>query len=540
MPKITLDGKEIEVPAGQTLLLAAKDRGIEIPFFCWHPGLSIAANCRMCLVKATVQGRASFVPSCHAQAVDGMVVDTCSAEVLAARKSVLEYLLINHPLDCPQCDCAGECMLQDHAFEHGHDRSRFVEPKVTKTTTTFGPLVHYWGSRCIVCTRCVRFTDEITGTGELAEINRGDHKEIAVFPGRPLDNPMSGCVVDLCPVGALINADFMFQSRVWYMKSTPSVCPSCSRGCNIEVDALADTVKRFMPRHNAEVNSHWMCDAGRASYKSLNSPDRLANFRIREKDGRWTETTREAAVDVFVRKASETRKAHGTDAIAGLGSLWQTNEEVFLFENLIQSALGSGRLGFLEQAAGFTWTSKSGFVIDADKNPNRRGAQWLVDEARVAGGLEQVLTELEAGRIRFLYVSSGMPDFKPSDRLLHAMEKAEFVVVQDILGGPLVEKAHLVLPGAAFSEKDGTFVNSQGRVQRIRRATAGPLDAATDVEILQRILAALGVWSDVFSAEAIFREIAKEVGAFAGMTYAGLGEMGQVAVPAGAGAEARK
>ncbi len=538
MPKFTLDGLEVEAPAGKTVLQVALERGIDIPYFCWHPGLSIAANCRMCLVKQTAQGRSGLVPSCAAMVADGLVIETRTPDVLAARKSVLEFLLINHPLDCPQCDCAGECMLQDHSYNHGSDRSRFIEKKVTRHITNFGTLVHYWGSRCIVCTRCTRFCDEVAGTGELAVVNRGDHSEIAIFPGRPLENPLSGNVVDLCPVGALINTDFMYQARVWFTKPTKSVCPSCSRGCNIDVDALQTTVKRFFPRHNPEVNSYWMCDQGRRNYRYLNSAERLGWFLVREQG-----ILREAAPDQAIQRIAESglaaRKNHGESSVAGLGSLWLTNEEIYLFEHLIQFAFGSPWLGFIGLPAGKAWTSKSGFVIDADRNPNRTGARWIVSDEAVERGYEKVLAEMTAGRIRFLYVVSGVPGWEPPKEFLAALEKVEFVVVQDIVQGPLTGRAHVVVPGAAFTEKTGTWVSSQNRVQQVRRAVAGPFDAAPDAELLQRLLKTLGRWSEVFPPEAIFKEIAQEVGPFQGLTYAGIGDQGKVvSSPGGVAARA--
>ena len=262
MPKLVIDGKEIEVAEGTTLIEAAQSLGIEIPHFCYHPGLPVAGNCRMCLVEVEKQWKLQI--SCQTTATDGMVVHTASEKVVRAQKAVMEFLLIHHPLDCTICDKAGECMLQEQSKEYGPGVSRYVERKVNfNKALDIGRHIMLDQERCINCTRCVRFCNHVTKTGELSFFRRGQHSMLGVYPGKPLDNPYSGNVVDICPVGALIAEEFLYEARVWFEKKTESICTACARGCNIQVETLHNKIKRLVPRHNPHVNDYWMCDQGR-------------------------------------------------------------------------------------------------------------------------------------------------------------------------------------------------------------------------------------------------------------------------------------
>ncbi len=274
MPKLTIDGKEIEVAAGTTIIQAADQMGISIPRYCYHPALPVSGNCRICMVE--VEKAPKLQIACYTPVADGMVVKTNSPKVLEVRKTVLEFLLVNHPVDCPVCDQAGECKLQDYYMEHGKYNSRLADVKVKKEKKAFsiGPNVMLDQERCILCTRCVRFTDTVTKTSELGVFNRGDHSQLDVYPGKQVDNNYAGNVVDICPVGALTDKDFRFKCRVWYLDHTKSVCPGCSMGCNINIDwdknrphqQKKDRVMRLKPRLNPDVNDHWMCDVGRYNY----------------------------------------------------------------------------------------------------------------------------------------------------------------------------------------------------------------------------------------------------------------------------------
>src|SRR3989442_307335 len=275
MPTLEIDGQRIEVPEGLTVIQAAERLGIEIPHYCWHPGLSIAGNCRMCLVE--VEKSPKLQIACNTRVADGMVVHTTSEKTKAAQRAVLEFLLVNHPIDCPVCDQAGECKLQEYYMDYDRQRSRIPLPEKVhkKKAKPIGPLVILYQERCILCSRCVRFVDEVTHTSELAFYQRGDHVDLDLAPGKVLDNPYSANVVDICPVGALTNRDFRFRARVWYLERSESVCGACANGCNMEIYQREGTIYRFQPRENDAVNQYWMCDAGRMSYRALQAEGRL-------------------------------------------------------------------------------------------------------------------------------------------------------------------------------------------------------------------------------------------------------------------------
>src|SRR5919109_4270387 len=326
--KITIDGREVVTTKGKTVIQAAADVGIEIPYYCYHPKLSIAGNCRMCLVE--IEKMPKLQIACNTQVAEGMSVLTQSPKVLAIRKGVMEFLLVNHPLDCPICDQAGECWLQDYYMKHDLQDSRFEENKEhDRKRTIFGPNVVFDGERCIKCTRCVRFLQEITHTEELTVINRTDHSTIALFPGKVLDNLLSANVNDICPVGALTDRDFRFRVRVWYLQKTPSICPGCSTGCNINVETYQNRIARFKPRINEEVNSHWLCDEGRYCFHGLTAGERLTTPMIRQEGGLVPATWEQALRTVI-------NGLNSTNSMAGILSGRNTNEEAFLFGKLIK------------------------------------------------------------------------------------------------------------------------------------------------------------------------------------------------------------
>ena len=285
MPTVTIDGRAVEVPAGTNLVEAALKVGVQIPHYCYHPRLSVVGQCRMCMVE--IEGMPKIQASCSTPVTrDGMVVKTASPQAAEAQRAVMEFLLINHPLDCPICDQAGECGLQDYSFKHGQAFSRFrFEEKRTypeKERIPLGPTVLLNQNRCIHCTRCVRFTQEISKTGEIGFFQRGAHAEIGTFPGKPLDNPLSTCVVDICPVGALTSTRFRFAERVWYLDKKPSICTGCDVGCNVTLEHRRGAIKRYKPRLNPEVNDYWMCDHGRATHERYREVPRLVAPMIRQ------------------------------------------------------------------------------------------------------------------------------------------------------------------------------------------------------------------------------------------------------------------
>jgi NADH-quinone oxidoreductase subunit G len=532
----TIDGKKVTGEKGETVLPVALRNGIDVPYFCYHPGLSLSGNCRMCLVRVTPppppppkpgpDGKAPPAPppprpmlaiSCMTQISEGLAVETATPDVLKARQGVMEFELVNHPLDCPTCDQAGECSLQNHSYDHGRAHGRFYEERLTKHTKRLGPTISLWGSRCIVCSRCVRFCDEIAGTGELCIVNRGSHSVVDVFPGRPLENPLSMCAEDVCPVGALISEDFKFRARVWFTESRKTLCASCSVGCNIEADQMNQEIVRTRPRENTDVNDWWMCDAGRLSFKVQGSPERVVEARA---DGR--PATRAQAV-----AAAWSRLSSAGGHVAGLVSLWNTCEEIYLFRRLMRLLNPTAPVGVLARSPGLRHRFKSGFVIESDRNPNRAGAKAILGARAVDSGAAEVVQALELGTATSLLVVNAAPDFLLPRGLEAALPKARNLVALDVLPSPAALAAHVLLPASLHWEQDGTFVNCDGRVQRCRPVVAPPGDAAPALDILQELLNQHPPGrTSVLSGDGVFRQLAAEVAEFRDMTYKEVGEKG--------------
>ena len=495
MPKIKVNGQELETAPGKKLLDVLESTGTHVPHFCWHPGLPPHGNCRMCLVKVSTSRKLEV--ACMTNCTEGLEVTTESPEISEARKQVMEYLLINHPLDCPICDKAGECMLQDQTYSYRHGLSRFTEDKVIKDTKDLGPTVRIWGNRCISCTRCVRFTEEVSGAGELSLVNRGDHSQADVHPDVPLDNPMSLNVVDICPVGALIDKSFLFQARVWFADRPQSTCTGCSRGCSITGTVYKGELKRIQPRLNPDVNGYWMCDAGRLNNGYLTSSSRLAQGR-----GSLAEVV--AAL-----------KAAPKGRVGLLASTGATLEELHLVKQLATAV--DAKVGFLTKTVGTRWVSKSGFAIETDKTPNTKGASLLF------GGTpdHRVVTDAaKRGELDVLVVINNIPDFTWPEDVVAAAGKVGFLAVADLLDGPLVAKAKFLHASAAAAERMGTVMNRDGRIGLLKRLIAPPGGAAPDIGWLQDVLVSFGARRASISAEGVFKE------AFPGLDYGKVGPLG--------------
>ena len=544
---LRVNGKDhfIDPKKYRTLIGALHDLGYTVPHFCYHPGLEPDGNCRMCYVNQIdlMSGKPIMTPNLSFQPLQmypkpiiacreplnprGMVIATETPDVIKARNWVMEFLLINHPLDCPVCDKAGECMLQDNSYAHGNADSRFEEQKNEKAPKDlYAPGqqhgIKLWTDRCIVCTRCTRFLDEVSGTSELYVTNRGDRSEIDIAPGHPLDNPLMGNVVDICPVGALIDKDLMFTYRAWYLQKTNSVCPDCSKGCNIEVEAQKQYVRRLRPRENVEVNGWWMCDYGRHDFHYINDTRRIL---VCKADGKASMDIQGVTQNVGL-KLKERAKADPT-SVAGLFSAWLTLEELHVFRQIFVDTLNCLQVGMLAQDATKDEVFPK-FKIEADKNPNRAGARLIFGADADANTLK-IIEGINAGRIKALYIAASMPHYNPPPELLAALTKLEYLVVQDVLPGPLTEKAHVVLPGSSFAEKDGVFVNSQNRAQVTRRAIDPLGHGHDDLAILQRVLKAAGSPdAKLSSAREVFRRMGESYIALAGMTHQSLGEKGKI------------
>ncbi len=526
---LTIDGKAIQAAKGTSILDAARASGIPIPYYCYHPGLSVVGNCRMCLVE--IEKIPKLQPSCATPVGEGMNVRTSTPDTLRNRQSVLEFLLLNHPLDCPVCDQSGECELQNYYMEHGTYDARFNENK-TKRKKAFpiGPHVMLDQERCILCTRCVRFTKEISKTSELGVIDRGHRSEIDIFPGRELNNAYSGCVVDVCPVGALTDRDFRFQCRVWFLGRSPSVCPGCSRGCNIEIHFNErfnaryhdKRVQRLKPRYNKEVNGFWICDEGRYSYHAIDSPDRLKAPRVRAGDG-FSEVSWEEALKRSAAALKQTLEKHGPGGVALLASPQMTNEELFRLRTLFRDELKVDRIEF--NVPGNGQAHSDDFLITADKNPNTRGAEAL---GMSGHGVEPVLEDCVAGRVHFLFVwYHDLTAAFGETRVREALSKVEFILFAGSWDHPTASLSHVQLPVAVYAEKEGTFTNCQGRVQWISAAVPPLGGSIPGLGIIARLAAELGSPSLPKPPEEVFAEIGARIDAFRGMTYMTIGDTGQ-------------
>jgi NADH-quinone oxidoreductase subunit G len=534
MPKLTVNGKEVEVPAGTNLIEAAHAAGVEVPHYCYHPSLSIAGQCRLCMVDIEKTPRPTI--ACNTVAAEGMVVNTETDRVRETRKSIMEFHLINHPLDCPVCDQAGECFLQIYYMQHGLYDSRMTDEKVHKPKAVpLGPHVILDAERCILCSRCVRFCDEITHTGELGIFERGDHSEIGLFPGRELDNKYSANVVDICPVGALTDRDFRFQVRVWYLDTAKSICPGCARGCNIEVHvnrrrphhAEGRRVARLKPRFNADVNKWWLCYAGRYGFGFVDAPERLLTLTQRE-GGSSTDATWEqgiAAVAGALRRLSP-------DQIGVIASPKMANEDLFALRRLVD-------LRGVQQVAGQVPPRVPGdqddFLIRADKNPNSRGAELL----GFGGDARAIIEAAGARRLKLLWIFGHdlLAGALPERDVLEALRVVDTVVFTGSNANWTSAHSHWVLPAAAWVEREGTYTNFEGRVQRFRQAIEPLGQALPEWEIVTRVLVALGETPSATRAEHWFRQLASAVPAFAGLSYQLIGDTGHTLdAPAAAGA----
>jgi len=543
MAKITIDGKSFEVGNNKTIIEAARDNGIEIPHFCWHPKLSVSGNCRMCLVE--VEKAPKLVIACSTQVADGMVVNTANPRVINAREAVMEFLLINHPLDCPICDEAGECKLQDYAYKFSIGYSRFEEDKVHKPKRVeLGPHVLLDTERCIMCSRCVRFCDEIAKKPQLTFTQRGDHVELTTFPGEKLDNPYSMNVIDICPVGALTSREFRFKARVWEMSATETVCPGCSRGCNMYTWVRNNEILRQTPRFNAEVNDYWMCDAGRLkTFPLVNAETRVKSPIVRKENGvvetGWDEATAQVVSGFKLFKKSE---------IAVLGSTYLTNEDSYVLMKFARDLLGAKQVAFMPHTVPH---DQDDLLIRADKTPNTRGAEALgLQSGPVVEGLHRGIRE---GHIKALLVCDDNPAADPA--VAQLLSRLEFLVVTSANENETTKLADVVLPSSTFAEKNGTFTNFQGRVQRIRPSVAtieqdraldgfalsrldrfgsqfdrwakgARRDARATWRILTGIAALMGVKFRYTTAEEVFNEMSTSTEGFRGMSYRTLGNKG--------------
>jgi NADH-quinone oxidoreductase subunit G len=510
-----VDGREIQLAEEERLngIELAARAGIEIPHFCWHPGLSVAGSCRMCLVETGMRDPKSgaitmlpkLMPACNTPVRDGTVLVTNSEKVARARAMVEEDLLLRHPIDCPICDKAGECRLQDYHFQYGQSERRADIRPFPSRRRDVGQLVTLFVDRCILCSRCVRFCREISGTSELMVVRRSTHEEIDVLPDYPLANKLSGNVVDLCPVGALCDKEFLYRQRVWFMRSHPGVCTGCAAGCSTWVDENQDRVWRIRPRENHLVNKWWICNDGRYDYPHVHSDRRLIGAKRREAgklvDADWT--TLPGELD---------GKLRGAGRLAAALSPFLTVEEAYLLAKYVrqidpESLLALGRI----PVAGHEERFPSGFTIAAEKCPNRRGVEEIV--VREMGRLltfEGLLGELEPAGVRGIWISGGYKKDWIDEPTAVRLAGLELVVVQDLFPSPLADRATYVLPASAFPERDGSYVNRDDHLQSVRWAIRPPAGVRPEGSLFWELLGRSGL----YDARAVLSELAAEIGYF--------------------------
>ncbi|MEM7628775.1 MAG: molybdopterin-dependent oxidoreductase [Planctomycetota bacterium] len=515
MPSITINGVETAFEAGEKIIEVANRVGVEIPQYCYHDGLSIPAQCRICLAEVWAPNPRNdnklepmmggkLLPTCSTDATDGMVVYADSPKAVANQKAVMEYLLINHPLDCPVCDQAGECTLQDFSFKYGRGVSRFEETKVKQPKKDLGPNVYIYSDRCIMCTRCVRFAREVPGTAELMIDGRGNRSEIDVFPGEPLDNPLSANVIDLCPVGALLDKDFLFAQRVWFLKSTPTIDGLTSSGDNLWAEHNEGKIYRLKPRTNMDVNTWWITDEVRYSWKFIHSDARLTT-PMHRRYGTLVETEwPRAMLDTIegMRKATESGKR-----VMVVVSPMLTSEEAYALGTMAravdeQAVLAVGPVPVQGEDRPFN-NPRAGkpFTMRAEKAPNARGVRRVLEA--LSGGdttgaevldYDQMLERLGRGSgssdIGAVFLTSGYSADWAPDELVGALD-GKFLAVADILSGPLVDRADAVLPTASWLEKSGSFVNADGLIQAFDQAIPTQHESKSEGQIAADMLALL-------------------------------------------------
>jgi len=530
MINVQVDGEWKQFPKGTRLIEACMQSGKFIPHYCYHPKLSSPGNCRMCLVELGMPKMGpdrkpeigednrpliAWSPkpaiSCATEVSEGMAVRTDSPMVQECRHGVMEFLLINHPLDCPICDQAGECRLQEFSVEFGNGESHFLEEKVKKPKRVdIGKHIVLDDERCIMCSRCIRFMQEVAHDDVLGFVQRGSHTTLTVYPGKRLDNNYSLNTVDICPVGALTSKDFRFKMRVWFLKETKSIDVNCGTGANILIGSRENIIHRITPRENDFVNSCWMPDSHRLNFHYLHREDRLQVPLIAGHPTKWKEA---------VPQAMEQLRQVSPGALAMIASARMTNEEMFLAKRLA-AALGMERMDILPRKQ-----EGDGYLIAPDGNPNTNGAKLLglTDQAD-GSNLQKIAADVASGKIQGLLVlgedavKCGIPEEK--------LRELKALVVVDILPNRTTPLASALFPASGFAEKRGSMINCKGRLQRLNQAIQPPGEARMDWEILRDFILAAAGQNGLYSLEEVFKAMAEETPALAGLNLGKIGDLG--------------
>ena len=541
---VQIDGVWLQVPKGMRMIEACKLAKNEVPHYCYHPKLSAPGNCRMCLVQMGMAPRPApgqeptrdaegyepigWMPrpviACANTVAENMGIRTTGELVEKCREGVMEFLLINHPLDCPICDQAGECRLQEFSVEHGKGESRFVDMKVKKPKNVdIGPRVRLDDERCIMCSRCIRFMDEVADDPVLGFTQRGTHTTLTVHPDRKLDSNYSLNTVDICPVGALTSNDFRFQMRVWFLKETKSIDVNCGTGANITIWTRGSKVHRITPRQNDDVNSTWMPDSHRLNFHYIDSDARLTEPLMKN-----NLTHLPAAWPQAIATTAATLKSFQPGEVAIIASARMTNEELFMTRALA-TELNTGLFSIVPRSG-----ESDGLLISADRNPNSTGAKLVWQSSDPAGPLSAIREGVRSGTVKALLVLG--EDLTDAGFTAEDLALPDFIASIQLLAGPTAEASHVVLPGAASVEKRGSMVNVTGRLQRLNRATEPLGDARDDWEILRDLILAIqgaklsdgpAMIEDVFSA------LAGSVSEFNGLSLSKIGDLGKVVTETG-------
>ena len=534
MLNVEIDGVWHQVPKGTRVIEACEQAGSYVPRYCYHKKLSSPGNCRMCLIEmgfprlgpdrkpelgSDNKPIINWMPrpqiSCAQDIAEGMGVRTNSPLVKECQRGVMEFLLINHPLDCPICDQAGECRLQEFSVDFGMSKSRFLEHKVKKPkNVVLGPRVTLDDERCILCSRCIRFCQEIAHDDVLGFVDRGSYTVLTAHPGKNLENNYSLNTVDICPVGALTSTDFRFKMRVWFLKETKSICTSCATGCNTVIGSREDVIYRQTPRENDHVNSSWMCDYGRLNFKYLEAENRLFEPQIRF-GGKLIPTDWSTAI----AQAALQLKGFSSPEIAIIASARMTNEELWLTSQLAKS-LGTQRIDIVPRRE-----PGDNILLSKDRNPNTNGARLILgSQSEPGANLLAIADAVKTGKIKALMILKentmhlGVP--------VEQLAQLPVLIMMNVLPNEATEKATALLPGCGFAEKRGSMVNGEGRLQRLNRAVRPPGDARDDWEILRDLLQAVGGGDSLLSIDDVFRRISETVPQFTGLTLSKIGDLG--------------
>ncbi len=535
MLNVQVDGVWHQFPKGTRVIEACTQAGAYVPRYCYHPKLSSPGNCRMCLIEMGMPKMGAdrkpelgpdgkpvinWIPrpqiSCAQDIAEGMGIRTDSPMAQECRKGVMEFLLINHPLDCTICDQAGECRLQEFSVEYGQSSSRFLDEKVHKPKhVDLGPRIVLDDERCILCSRCIRFTKEIAHDDSLGFVDRGSYSTLTAHPERRFDNNYTLNTVDICPVGALTSKDFRFKMRVWFLKETKSICTSCGTGCNTVIGSRQDVVYRQTPRENNEVNSAWMCDYGRLNFHYLHDERRLLTPQVRQADGSFRDAEWQAAIK---RAAAQLREFKGEE-IAVVASGRMTNEELFLTRRL-----ADGLKCTLLDIAPRTGEGDD-ILLSADRNPNTAGAKLLRVAADEPGAkLKEIVDGVNARRIHAVVCLH--EDLTEHGATADALADLPCLIASSMLPNKTTAAATVVLPGLGFAEKRGSMINVKGRLQRLNRAIVAAGDIRDDWEVLRDLILALTGSNGLYMVEDIFKAMSNDTPALAGLSLSKIGDLG--------------